>query len=160
MVGAYQEREKTGHFDFICSQYKFHINRIAVCVPDVIAPVPDKREWDGAWCRRWDSNPHEGLAQRILSPSRLPVPPRRQMCQERGGGGAVRPDLLTERQLQVITVSVSCFLRYLMLVMVFFNHTARCEASVSVFGAACCLRYIKTIPLCLIICRLACKCVL
>ena len=24
------------------------------------------------WCRWWDSNPHGGLAQRILSPSRLP----------------------------------------------------------------------------------------
>ena len=26
------------------------------------------------WCRKWDSNPHGGLAQRILSPPRLPIP--------------------------------------------------------------------------------------
>ena len=29
------------------------------------------------WCRWWDSNPHGGLAQRILSPSRLPIPSHR-----------------------------------------------------------------------------------
>ena len=26
------------------------------------------------WCRKWDSNPHGVLAQRILSPPRLPIP--------------------------------------------------------------------------------------
>ena len=30
------------------------------------------------WCRKWDSNPHGGLAQRILSPPRLPIPSFRQ----------------------------------------------------------------------------------
>ena len=30
------------------------------------------------WCRWWDSNPHGGLAQRILSPSRLPIPSHRR----------------------------------------------------------------------------------
>ena len=27
------------------------------------------------WYRRWDLNPHEHNAQRILSPLRLPIPP-------------------------------------------------------------------------------------
>ena len=31
------------------------------------------------WCRWWDSNPHGGLAQRILSPSRLPIPSHRRI---------------------------------------------------------------------------------
>ena len=34
------------------------------------SPWFDKNQ--GLWCRWWDSNPHGGLAQRILSPSRLP----------------------------------------------------------------------------------------
>ena len=34
----------------------------------------------GFWCRKWDSNPHGGLAQRILSPPRLPIPSFRQIC--------------------------------------------------------------------------------
>ena len=42
------------------------------------------------WCRWWDSNPHGGLAQRILSPSRLPIPSRRHVLgiipYFRGGG--------------------------------------------------------------------------
>ena len=32
------------------------------------------------WCRKWDSNPHGVLAQRILSPPRLPIPSFRQIC--------------------------------------------------------------------------------
>src|SRR5690606_18074963 len=35
-------------------------------------------EQPGPWCRRWDSNPHECLARRILSPLRLPIPPLRR----------------------------------------------------------------------------------
>ena len=42
------------------------------------------------WCRWWDSNPHGGLAQRILSPSRLPIPSHRHVwgiiSYLRGGG--------------------------------------------------------------------------
>ncbi len=34
----------------------------------------------GFWCRKWDSNPHGVLAQRILSPPRLPIPSFRQIC--------------------------------------------------------------------------------
>ena len=43
-----------------------------VRVPFVLPKEKAPRGGFFLWCRWWDSNPHGGLAQRILSPSRLP----------------------------------------------------------------------------------------